>query len=310
MFLRTHPRLLSVFGEGELTRKQSKSRSRRRLGAHRFRRSRLLPGLSRSTCSKFWHPPSLFGRVLLIFQHVSFGQCYAVGTYRMILLRLQQLILLVFVTYTIALAAVWSKVSRVFKITRKAESELDSDTFVRLSSDTKNNRNILRALASSAQSMLSGRSSYDYHLALEDDVNDMKELGTAAGHRFHLSGLADWIEAPRDAANLPHIIQATRSQDPCEKEYAFGEMLKVVERLDPLAHVTLVDSALSCVVDWIKERPLIERHVSMVLDPLPLLVDYASRHESLRRHIDPMIAYLVRELGYPAVLLSNLSMIP
>ncbi|EYC16962.1 hypothetical protein Y032_0032g2592 [Ancylostoma ceylanicum] len=288
----------------------SKSRSRRRLGAHRFRRSRLLPGLSRSTCSKFWHPPSLFGRVLLIFQHVSFGQCYAVGTYRMILLRLQQLILLVFVTYTIALAAVWSKVSRVFKITRKAESELDSDTFVRLSSDTKNNRNILRALASSAQSMLSGRSSYDYHLALEDDVNDMKELGTAAGHRFHLSGLADWIEAPRDAANLPHIIQATRSQDPCEKEYAFGEMLKVVERLDPLAHVTLVDSALSCVVDWIKERPLIERHVSMVLDPLPLLVDYASRHESLRRHIDPMIAYLVRELGYPAVLLSNLSMIP
>ncbi|RCN26065.1 hypothetical protein ANCCAN_28215 [Ancylostoma caninum] len=69
------------------------------------------------------------------------------------------------------------RVSRVFKITRKAESELDNDTFSRLSSDTKNNRNILRALASSAQSMLSGRSSYDYHLALEDDVNDMKELG-------------------------------------------------------------------------------------------------------------------------------------
>ncbi|CAJ0602985.1 unnamed protein product [Cylicocyclus nassatus] len=38
----------------------------------------------------------------------SFDQCYAVASNRMILLRLQQLILLVFVTYTIALATVWS----------------------------------------------------------------------------------------------------------------------------------------------------------------------------------------------------------
>ncbi|KAK6728968.1 hypothetical protein RB195_006180 [Necator americanus] len=219
----------------------------------------------------------------------------------MILLRLQQLILLVFVTYFIALATVWTKVSRVFKITRKAESELDNDTLLRLATNTKNSRNIFRALASSAQSMLSGRTSYDYHLSLDDDVNDMRELGTVMGRRFHLSGLADWIEAPRDAANLPHIIQATRSQDPCEKEYAFGEMLKVVERLDPLSHIALVDSALTCVVEWIRERPVIERHVSMVLDPLPLLIDYASRHETLRRHVGPMIAYLVRELGYPAV---------
>lgn len=45
----------------------------------------------------------------MVVSFSSFGQCYAVGTYRMILLRLQQLILLVFVTYTIALAAVWSK---------------------------------------------------------------------------------------------------------------------------------------------------------------------------------------------------------
>ncbi|KAK5977040.1 hypothetical protein GCK32_007196, partial [Trichostrongylus colubriformis] len=123
----------------------------------------------------------------------------------MIWLRLQQLILLVFVTYILALATVWTKVSRVFKITRKAEPELDSNTFVRLAS-TKNNRNIFRAIASSAQNMLSGRSSYDYHLALDDDMSDMKEMGAGTGRRMNLSGLADWIEAPRDAANLPHIV--------------------------------------------------------------------------------------------------------
>nr|CDJ80497.1 HEAT domain containing protein [Haemonchus contortus] len=218
----------------------------------------------------------------------------------MIWLRLQQLILLVFVTYILALATVWTKVSRVLKITRKTEPELDSDTFVRLTS-TKSNRNILRAIASSAQNMLSGRSSYDYHLALEDDVSDMKDVGTASGRRLHLSGLADWIEAPRDATNLPHIIQATKSQDPCEREYAFGEMLKVVERLDPLANIPLIDSALTCVVEWIRDRPVVERHVSMVLDPLPLLVDYASKHPTLRKHVDPMITYLIRELAYPAV---------
>ncbi|KAK6022365.1 hypothetical protein OSTOST_11943, partial [Ostertagia ostertagi] len=169
----------------------------------------------------------------------------------MIWLRLQQLILLVFVTYILALATVWTKVSRVFKITRKAEPELDSDTFVRLAS-TKNSRNIFRVIASSAQNMFSGRTSYDYHLALDDDMSDMKEMGTGAGRRLHISGLADWIEGPRDAANLPHIIQATKSQDPCEREYAFGEMLKVVERLDPLTNVALIDSALTCVVEWIK----------------------------------------------------------
>lgn len=88
----------------------------------------------------------------------------------------------------------YSRVSRAFKITRKAESELDRETFVRLAS-TKSNRNIFRAIASSAQSMLSGRTSksacrfirfhfhllsvsgYDYHSALDEDVNDMKDMG-------------------------------------------------------------------------------------------------------------------------------------
>ncbi|WKX90211.1 hypothetical protein Q1695_009227 [Nippostrongylus brasiliensis] len=192
------------------------------------------------------------------------------------------------------------RVSRAFKITRKAEPDLDKDAFVRLAS-ARSSRNIFRAIASSAQNMLSGRTSYDYHLALDDGSNDMKDLGNTAGRRLHLSGLADWIEAPRDASNLPHIIQATRSQDACEREYAFGEMLKVVERLDPLANVPLIDSALDCVVEWIKERPVVERHVSMVLDPLPLLVDYANKHPSLKRHVDPLITYLIRELSYPAV---------
>uniref|UniRef100_A0A183GRI3 Astacin domain-containing protein n=1 Tax=Heligmosomoides polygyrus TaxID=6339 RepID=A0A183GRI3_HELPZ len=53
---------------------------------------------------------------------------------------------------------------------------LDRETFVRLAS-TKSNRNIFRAIASSAQSMLSGRTSYDYHSALDEDVNDMKDMG-------------------------------------------------------------------------------------------------------------------------------------
>ncbi|VDM66455.1 unnamed protein product [Strongylus vulgaris] len=130
-------------------------------------------------------------RVLSIFtsdqlvEAIVLPQCYAVGNNRMILLRLQQLILLVFVTYTIALATVWSKVSRVFKITRKSESNLDSDALGLLSDNTKTNRNIFRAIASSAQNMLSGRSSYDYHLALEDDVNDMKELGMSHSRISH-----------------------------------------------------------------------------------------------------------------------------
>ncbi|KAK6025164.1 hypothetical protein OSTOST_08947, partial [Ostertagia ostertagi] len=104
------------------------------------------------------------------------------------------------------------------RLLAKAEPELDSDTFVRLAS-TKNSRNIFRVIASSAQNMFSGRT-----------IKVRCIAGTGAGRRLHISGLADWIEGPRDAANLPHIIQATKiAHIYCEREYAFGEMLlKVV----------------------------------------------------------------------------------
>lgn len=116
--------------EVALTHIQRKSRSWRRLGVPPFSSFSSTSGsfllcidncgpafilfwatslkiLAERAVSVLWRIKDDENKMVVSFS--SFGQCYAVGTYRMILLRLQQLILLVFVTYTIALAAVWSK---------------------------------------------------------------------------------------------------------------------------------------------------------------------------------------------------------
>uniref|UniRef100_A0A1I7XNP1 Serine/threonine-protein kinase ATR n=1 Tax=Heterorhabditis bacteriophora TaxID=37862 RepID=A0A1I7XNP1_HETBA len=119
----------------------------------------------------------------------------------------------------------------------------------------------------------------------------------------------DWIEGPRDHTTIHSIIDATRRVDPCEREYAFCEMIKVIERMDSSNddNIPVFISVYDVIREWLekKDEETLTRHSSLILEPMPYLIDTAKQHELLQKHVDPMIRYLVDRLAFPLIILPS-----
>ncbi|CAI4221661.1 unnamed protein product [Auanema sp. JU1783] len=98
----------------------------------------------------------------------------------------------------------------------------------------------------------------------------------------------EWVSGPRDFASLHKIIETASSSEKGAaaffSEYAFGEILKIIERLEPIEedHFSALETAYESIFFWLDRIGYDEAQPGMILDAIPFLIERSCKHERFK----------------------------